>query len=75
MILDELDRIHRELLPDIIEFIQLFKGIGMNDKQINQEEMKVKVNESVISFSFSFNHDLLFPIIGKNVSLDDQKLF
>ncbi|MGG1165771.1 P-loop NTPase fold protein [Bacillus mycoides] len=72
LVLDELDRIHRELLPDVIEFIQLFKGI--NEKRSNKEGDQIKDNESIISFAFSFNHDFLFPIIGKNVSLDDRQL-
>ncbi|PFL14014.1 hypothetical protein COJ07_29140 [Bacillus cereus] len=67
LVLDEMDRMHKELLPDIIELIQLFKGIGLKE-----EDEKILNN---ISFIFSFNHDILFPIIGKSVSLDDKQLF
>ncbi|MDM5222990.1 P-loop NTPase fold protein [Peribacillus sp. NJ11] len=69
LVLDELDRIHKDLLPDIIELIQLFKGLNneLSTSEIDQ-------NKSVISFLFSFNHDILFPIIGKSVTLNDKQL-
>ncbi|MEE6185088.1 P-loop NTPase fold protein [Bacillus pretiosus] len=75
LVLDEMDRMHKDLLPDIIELIQLFKGL--NNKQCIKKgnTESDKSNESVISFVFSFNQDMLFPVIGKSVSLDDNQLF
>ncbi|MGX5485204.1 P-loop NTPase fold protein [Bacillus cereus] len=96
LILDELDRIHKDLLPDIIEFIQLFKGLNeeivikekdskknekaklLNVENENEKQKEASVNSqyrSTISFAFAFNHDVLFPIIGRNVSLEDKHLF
>ncbi|MGA5696766.1 P-loop NTPase fold protein (plasmid) [Bacillus cereus] len=72
LVLDEMDRMHRDLLPDIIELIQLFKGL--NNKQLIKKR-NAESDESVISFVFSFNQDMLFPVIGKSVSLDDNQLF
>ncbi|MEB9879438.1 P-loop NTPase fold protein [Bacillus cereus] len=74
LILDEMDRMHKDLLPDIIELIQLFKGLN-NDQSIKNNTKEEKENKSVISFVFSFNQDMLFPVIGKSVSLDDKQLF
>ncbi|MFJ8242542.1 P-loop NTPase fold protein [Bacillus tropicus] len=73
LILDELDRIHKDLLPDIIELIQLFKGL--DNKAYEEKSNKNKNHQSVISFALSFNHDVLFPIIGRSVSLEDKQLF
>ncbi|HFK1748542.1 MULTISPECIES: GIY-YIG nuclease family protein [Bacillus cereus group] len=75
LVLDEMDRMHKDLLPDIIELIQLFKGL--NNKQFIKKSNAENDNsdESVISFIFSFNQDMLFPVIGKSVSLDDNQLF
>ncbi|MFB8328059.1 P-loop NTPase fold protein [Bacillus wiedmannii] len=76
LILDELDRIHKDLLPDIIECIQLFKSLNeervLEKREYNNNEMN---NKSTISCIFSFNHDVLFPIIGRNISLEDKQLF
>lgn len=75
IILDELDRIHKDLLPDIIELIQIFKGLNNNfSLEKNNEKKLKKENRSVISFVFSFNHDILFPVIGRNVALNDRQL-
>ncbi|KWU68194.1 hypothetical protein AWW70_00005 [Bacillus mycoides] len=76
LILDELDRIHKDLLPDIIECIQLFKSLNeerLLEKQKNNNNETN--NKSTISCVFSFNHDVLFPIIGRNISLEDKQLF
>ncbi|TPF19405.1 hypothetical protein CBE79_27305 [Priestia megaterium] len=62
-----MDRMHKDLLPDIIELIKLFKGLN--------NEQKENVDKSIISFIFSFNHDIMFPIIGKDLSLNDKQLF
>ncbi|WP_416045813.1 TIR domain-containing protein [Priestia megaterium] len=67
LVLDEMDRMHKDLLPDIIELIKLFKGLN--------NEQKETVDKSIISFIFSFNHDIMFPIIGKDLSLNDKQLF
>ncbi|PFX45613.1 hypothetical protein COL24_00985 [Bacillus toyonensis] len=83
LILDELDRIHKDLLPDIIELIQLFKGLNnelyVTEKKNNRRKWFFKSNHenyrSVISFAFSFNHDILFPVVGRDVSLEDKQLF
>ncbi|WP_425591885.1 P-loop NTPase fold protein [Bacillus cereus] len=76
LILDELDRIHKDLLPDIIECIQLFKSLNeerlLEKQEYDNNEMN---NKSTISCVFSFNHDVLFPIIGRNISLEDKQLF
>lgn len=75
IVLDELDRIHKDLLPDIIELIQIFKGLNNTSfSEDEDEEKKKEKNKSVISFVFSFNHDVLFPIIGKNTTLNDKQL-
>jgi len=74
LVLDEMDRMHKDLLPDIIELIQLFKGLN-NDQSIKNNTKEEKENKSVISFVFSFNQDMLFPVIGKSISLDDKQLF
>ncbi len=75
IILDELDRLHKDLLPDIIELIQIFKGLNNNSAADKDNEEKTKKeNSSVISFVFSFNHDILFPVIGSNVALNDKQL-
>ncbi|WEA47197.1 type I restriction endonuclease [Priestia aryabhattai] len=75
IVLDELDRIHKDLLPDIIELIQIFKGLNNTSFSENEgEKQKKEENKSVISFVFSFNHDVLFPIIGKNTTLNDKQL-
>ncbi|EJR29762.1 MULTISPECIES: type I restriction endonuclease [Bacillus cereus group] len=73
IILDELDRIHKDLLPDVIELIQIFKGLN-NNESIEMDIKEKKENKSTISFAFSFNHDILFPIIGKNATLNDRQL-
>ncbi|WP_255477960.1 DUF3578 domain-containing protein [Bacillus sp. AR8-1] len=76
LILDELDRIHKDLLPDIIECIQLFKSLNEERLREKQENNKNETNnKSTISCLFSFNHDVLFPIIGRNISLEDKQLF
>lgn len=76
LILDELDRIHKDLLPDIIECIQLFKYLNEERLREKQENNKHETNnKSTISCLFSFNHDVLFPIIGRNISLEDKQLF
>ncbi|PEP14030.1 P-loop NTPase fold protein [Bacillus wiedmannii] len=74
LVLDEMDRMHKDLLPDIIELIQLFKGLN-NEQSIKHNTKEEKENKSVISFVFSFNQDMLFPVIGKSISLDDKQLF
>lgn len=75
IILDELDRIHKELLPDIIELVQIFKGLNnASFVEGDKEKNKQKENKSIISFAFSFNHDILFPVIGRNVALNDRQL-
>ncbi|MDR4943376.1 GIY-YIG nuclease family protein [Bacillus wiedmannii] len=75
LVLDEMDRMHKDLLPDIIELIQLFKGL--NNKQFIKKSNAENDNsdESVISFIFSFNQDMMFPVIGRSVSLGDNQLF
>lgn len=76
LVLDELDRIHKDLLPDIIECIQLFKAL--NEERILEKQKNDNNetnNKSTISCVFSFNHDVLFPIIGRNISLEDKQLF
>ncbi|MGG5757944.1 P-loop NTPase fold protein [Bacillus toyonensis] len=83
LVLDELDRIHKDLLPDIIELIQLFKGLNnelyATEKENNgKDSVSQNDNEnykSGISFAFSFNHDVLFPVVGRSVSLEDKQLF
>ncbi|MFC8767048.1 P-loop NTPase fold protein [Bacillus cereus] len=76
LILDELDRIHKDLLPDIIECIQLFKSLNEERLREKQEDSNNETNnKSTISCVFSFNHDVLFPIIGRNISLEDKQLF
>ncbi|OPA21748.1 hypothetical protein BHL47_28215, partial [Bacillus cereus] len=76
LILDELDRIHKDLLPDIIECIQLFKSLNEERLREKQENNNNETNnKSIISCLFSFNHDVLFPIIGRNISLEDKQLF
>ncbi|MBX9970688.1 hypothetical protein H7K06_24465 [Priestia aryabhattai] len=84
LVLDELDRMHKDLLPDVIELIQLFKGLNTEQviKERDKEKKRLRKNkikqnsekESGISFMFSFNHDVLFPIIGKEISLGDDQL-
>lgn len=82
LVLDELDRMHKDLFPDIIELVQLFKGL--NNEQVSKVDSQSKskeiekdkiANKSLISFVFSFNHDILFPVVGKNISLGDKQLF
>lgn len=82
LVLDELDRMHKDLLPEIIELIQLFKGL--NNEQLSKSrsrdssirsEIKDEHEKSLISFVFSFNHDILFPVIGKSISLGDKQLY
>ncbi|WP_002150856.1 DUF3578 domain-containing protein [Bacillus cereus] len=76
LILDELDRIHKDLLPDIIECIQLFKSLNEERLLEKQKNNNNETNDkSTISCVFSFNHDVLFPIIGRNISLEDKQLF
>lgn len=88
LVLDEMDRMHKDLLPDIIELIQLFKGL--NDEQLIKQNSNTESNDtgtntekdnekelhrSVISFAFSFNQDIMFPLIGQSISLNDKQLF
>lgn len=66
VILDEVDRMNKELFSDLIEITQLFKSI-----QIQDDNRKNKVT---MDFLFSFNHKIVFPIIGKSVMLEDEHL-
>ncbi|PEP54139.1 hypothetical protein CN564_21475 [Bacillus pseudomycoides] len=47
-----------------------FKGLNNNFfiEEDNEKKTK-KENKSVISFVFSFNYDISFPVIGNNVTL------
>ncbi|KGI86308.1 hypothetical protein JY98_08715 [Exiguobacterium mexicanum] len=59
--LDEIDRMNKSLLPELMECLQLFKGI----KQTNRVSLQ---------FLFSFNHDIVFPNIGKSLTMNDPYL-
>ncbi|WP_214821011.1 MULTISPECIES: P-loop NTPase fold protein [unclassified Exiguobacterium] len=60
--LDEIDRMNKNLLPELMECLQLFKGI----KQTNRVSLQ---------FLLSFNHDIVFPHIGKSLTMNDPYLF
>ena len=66
VILDEVDRMNKELFSDLIEITQLFKSIQIQDEN--------KETNVTIDFLFSFNHKIVFPIIGKSVMLEDEHL-
>ncbi|WP_162791003.1 hypothetical protein [Bacillus sp. H1a] len=53
----------------------MFKGLNNKHSTENNNTEGDNSNKSLISFVFSFNQDMLFPVIGKSVSLDDKQLF
>lgn len=59
--LDEIDRMNKSLLPELMECLQLFKAI----------EQPERVS---LQFIFSFNHDIVFPNIGKSLTMNDPYL-
>lgn len=69
VVLDEVDRMNKELITELIEVIQLFKGIqeldGVEKKGIGS---KKKENKVTLNFMFSFNHEIVFPSIGNAIS-------
>lgn len=65
IVLDEIDRMNKNLFEDLIEIIQLFKSIQNHEKNNNNV---------TLDFLFSFNHQIVFPIIGNAVSLGNDEL-
>lgn len=67
VVLDEVDRMNKDLITELIEVIQLFKGI----QDFGKKEEKNKVT---LNFLFSFNHEIVFPSIGNAISQCDDDL-
>ena len=64
IVLDEIDRMNKKLLPELIDITQLFKTLKTNEKK----------SHITIDFIFSFNHEIVFPIIGRSISQEDNEL-
>lgn len=65
IVLDEVDRMNKNLISELVEVIQQLKGL----QDTQDEHLNV-----TIDFLFSFNHEIVFPSIGKEVSLGDKEL-
>lgn len=66
IILDEVDRINKTLVADLVEVIQQLKGL--------QDTTHNKNLNVTFDFLLSFNHKIVFPSIGKEISLGDKEL-
>ncbi|MEI4463757.1 P-loop NTPase fold protein [Exiguobacterium indicum] len=75
VILDEIDRMNKSMMSELVDVIQQFKGLqddtqGMHrDRSDQDDEESPKVT---FDFLFSFNHEIVFPSIGKEVSLGSK---
>lgn len=75
VVLDEVDRMNKELITELIEVIQLFKGIQELDS-VEKKGLgsKKKENKVTLNFMFSFNHEIVFPSIGNAISQGEKEL-
>jgi len=75
VVLDEVDRMNKELITELIEVIQLFKGIQELDRVEKKGIVsKKKENKVTLNFMFSFNHEIVFPSIGNAISQGETSL-